>query len=189
VTSRWLPIVLAAVAFGLTLAIENWPTSNGPTGNKAAPASRPHGPAASWALWPLSPRSHSAAEATPRPGLEPAFTATHEGGPADDSPSGTPSEGEPKDPEPSELRAPALVLLTPPEGQSPQIATFENLGPGRPTFTISTMDASGAIHSSIQVQARPHQRQVLNDRGLVILPGDRILVHSPPYQDFSIDAY
>lgn len=97
------------------------------------------------------------------------------------------AESEPIGPPPEEERAPGVIHLE--RTDSGQVATFQNLSPKRLTFTISATDAAGNVHSSIQVTALPHKSEVLNDHGLVIMPGDQIRVQSPPYQDFSVSAY
>jgi hypothetical protein len=173
-----IPLLLAILAFGLTLAIENWPARKAASTPTTTPAKTRSGDVPAPTTSFVGIGSDKVAQH-----IEPAATQ-------DSSDSGNAMDGDGSDtgpPPPEEERAPALIRLE--QTDSGQIATFQSLGSKRMTFTISTHDSTGAVHSSIQVTAPPHKSEVLNDQGLIIMPGDQILVQSPPYQEFSVSAY
>jgi hypothetical protein len=105
---------------------------------------------------------------------------------------GTPpaqSDEEQAQPDPAQETVPALIQLERPTAESPQpIVTFQNQGSKHLKFTISTIDSTGAIHSTIEISSPPHRWESLNERGLLIFPGDQIVVRSPPYQDYVVST-
>lgn len=189
--ARLLPVFLALVAFVTTLVILNWPSEQATGQTAAAPAARA-------TARPQSQQPLPAAEKS----LVDRFVNTFVPKRGEQKPAPSTSQPEEQDntatvssdprqigPDPTELNAPALIQLDPATAESGQIATFTNTGGKRMTFTVSTVDSNGSIRSSIEVTTPPHKRQVLNELGLVISPGDKIVVQSPPYKDYSVSAY
>ncbi len=186
--SRFLPLFLAIVAFAVTLAVENWPSTH--------PGEPAH---AATTRQSTLRRSSQGSPAATRPLMSalldsPAAQFPQKGaGGTDPQPgeSETVSGSDPDEAGPAldAQQAPALIQLVPPTAESPQqTVTFQNLGSKHLTFSVSTVDSTGAVHSSIQISSPPHKRVVLNERGLIVLPGDQIVVKSPPYMDFSVSA-
>ena len=189
VISRLFPFLLALVAFVVTLAIENWPgpdpaqpvrSSAAPIPTTGLPAHDP--PAAGTSF--VGRLVDSAAPKQPPPSSGPGDSRS-----AQSVAQPAQSDDEPAPPDPAQEPVPVLIQLERPTAQSAEtIATFQNQGSKHLKFTISTIDSTGAIHSSIEMSAPPHRWESLNERGLLILPGDEIVVRSPPYQDYTVST-
>lgn len=96
---------------------------------------------------------------------------------------------EPAPADPAQQPVPVLIQFERPTAESAETtATFQNQGSKHLRFAISTVDSTGAIHSSIEISAPPHKWESLNEQGLLILPGDQIIVKSPPYQDYVVST-
>jgi hypothetical protein len=189
VISRLFPFLLALVAFVVTLAIENWPRPDPahPSRRSAIgiatnglPAHEPPAGGSSFVGGPVDP----AAPKQPPTGSGLGDSRSAQAGvqPAQ-------SDEEPAPPDPAQEPVPVLIQLERPTAQSAEtVATFQNQGSKHLKFTISTIDSTGAIHSTIEMSAPPHRWESLNERGLLILPGDQIVVRSPPYQDYTVST-
>ena len=187
--SRFLPLLLALVAFVVTLAIENWPQpDSGQPSRRSAVENSSTG--AGTHNSPMAQRSFVSARVdsvTPKP-------SPPRSGPRDSRPeqAGSQAAGgdmEPAPVDPAQQPVPVLVQLERPTAESAEtIATLQNRGSKHLRFSISTVDATGAIHSSIEISAPPHKWESLNEQGLLILPGDQIVVKSPPYQDYVVST-
>ena len=182
--ARLMPLLLAIVAFLATLVVLNR------HGEAPAPmAATTTGPIAHQPAYE-KPAEKKSILATVVDSLAPTRAKTMNAPPTPAAnvsvPAGDPSEAPP---DPSELGVPALIQLEPPTDGSAQKATFTNMGGRRMTFTISTVDSTGTVHSSIELTTPPHKQQSLTEQGLLIMPGDQIVVKSPPYQDYTVSAY
>jgi hypothetical protein len=189
VISRLFPFLLALVAFVVTLAIENWPGPDPAHPVRSSAVRIPttgvpaHDPPAAGRSF-VGRLVDSAAPKQPPPSTGPGDPRSAQAGvqPAQ-------SDEEPAPPDPAQEPVPVLIQLERPTAQSAEtVATFQNQGSKHLKFTISTIDSTGAIHSTIEMSAPPHRWESLNERGLLILPGDQIVVRSPPYQDYTVST-
>jgi hypothetical protein len=60
---------------------------------------------------------------------------------------------------------------------------LRNMSSRRLVISITAMNAATGVGSSAQVVLEPSSTIGLSEAGLSIEPGDRIVMHSPPYQD------
>jgi hypothetical protein len=97
---------------------------------------------------------------------------------------------EQESPDLSKVPVPAMVLTVPdPHQPGDRNALLMSSSPETLNVSVTASNPASGTQSSVQTTISRGQTVHLSDFGLVVQPGDRITVHSPPYADREISAH